>query len=217
MPKIPVVISVATLLVLLFLLVFTSIGVVIVALTSWLLTLVTPLAFSQAALVAGATSVMVIYLSRRELFVSVPATLMMVLIITPLGTLSFVVVAWGLDHFSPLDFWQATLLTTGVGLAVFYGLANYLAESAFGGEDDEEWDDEEWDDEEWDDEEWDDENWEDEGEIVFRPQHHRTAKPKTEPVQALDEEAKWTTVGRNDPCPCGSGKKYKYCHGRKNK
>lgn len=22
-------------------------------------------------------------------------------------------------------------------------------------------------------------------------------------------------VGRNDPCPCGSGKKYKHCHGRK--
>jgi tetratricopeptide (TPR) repeat protein len=22
------------------------------------------------------------------------------------------------------------------------------------------------------------------------------------------------TVGRNDPCPCGSGKKYKHCHGR---
>ena len=22
------------------------------------------------------------------------------------------------------------------------------------------------------------------------------------------------TVGRNDPCPCGSGKKYKNCHGR---
>jgi preprotein translocase subunit SecA len=21
-------------------------------------------------------------------------------------------------------------------------------------------------------------------------------------------------VGRNDPCPCGSGKKYKICHGR---
>jgi preprotein translocase subunit SecA len=21
-------------------------------------------------------------------------------------------------------------------------------------------------------------------------------------------------VGRNDPCPCGSGKKYKACHGR---
>ncbi|MGV8822677.1 MULTISPECIES: SEC-C metal-binding domain-containing protein [Methylibium] len=21
-------------------------------------------------------------------------------------------------------------------------------------------------------------------------------------------------AGRNDPCPCGSGKKYKQCHGR---
>ena len=23
-------------------------------------------------------------------------------------------------------------------------------------------------------------------------------------------------VGRNDPCPCGSGKKYKFCHGQSN-
>jgi preprotein translocase subunit SecA len=22
------------------------------------------------------------------------------------------------------------------------------------------------------------------------------------------------TIGRNDPCPCGSGKKYKHCHGK---
>ncbi|MBQ9008156.1 MAG: SEC-C domain-containing protein [Clostridia bacterium] len=21
-------------------------------------------------------------------------------------------------------------------------------------------------------------------------------------------------MGRNEPCPCGSGKKYKHCHGR---
>ena len=32
--------------------------------------------------------------------------------------------------------------------------------------------------------------------------------PKTEPVR---REA--PKVGRNDPCPCGSGKKYKKCHG----
>lgn len=25
---------------------------------------------------------------------------------------------------------------------------------------------------------------------------------------------KISLVGRNDPCPCGSGKKYKYCHGK---
>jgi len=23
-----------------------------------------------------------------------------------------------------------------------------------------------------------------------------------------------TKIGRNDPCPCGSGKKYKRCHGK---
>jgi SEC-C motif-containing protein len=30
------------------------------------------------------------------------------------------------------------------------------------------------------------------------------------PPQVVREGAK---VGRNDPCPCGSGKKYKHCHG----
>jgi preprotein translocase subunit SecA len=30
---------------------------------------------------------------------------------------------------------------------------------------------------------------------------------KREPVRVMQ------TVGRNDPCPCGSGKKYKHCHG----
>jgi preprotein translocase subunit SecA len=24
----------------------------------------------------------------------------------------------------------------------------------------------------------------------------------------------WGKVGRNTPCPCGSGRKYKHCHGR---
>jgi preprotein translocase subunit SecA len=24
----------------------------------------------------------------------------------------------------------------------------------------------------------------------------------------------WGKVGRNEPCPCGSSKKYKHCHGR---
>jgi preprotein translocase subunit SecA len=28
------------------------------------------------------------------------------------------------------------------------------------------------------------------------------------------DPANWGKVGRNEPCPCGSGKKYKHCHGR---
>jgi preprotein translocase subunit SecA len=34
---------------------------------------------------------------------------------------------------------------------------------------------------------------------------------RNEPVVA-DEV--WDRVGRNDACPCGSGKKFKFCHGR---
>ena len=33
------------------------------------------------------------------------------------------------------------------------------------------------------------------------------------PVQLKTVQHKQPKVGRNDPCPCGSGKKYKKCHG----
>ncbi|MBK9283245.1 MAG: preprotein translocase subunit SecA [Sphingobacteriaceae bacterium] len=33
-------------------------------------------------------------------------------------------------------------------------------------------------------------------------------KPKAQPIRAEQK------IGRNDPCPCGSGKKYKSCHGQ---
>jgi preprotein translocase subunit SecA len=29
-----------------------------------------------------------------------------------------------------------------------------------------------------------------------------------------DKDPNAARIGRNDPCPCGSGKKYKQCHGR---
>ncbi|HQL70863.1 MAG TPA: SEC-C metal-binding domain-containing protein, partial [Bacteroidales bacterium] len=32
-------------------------------------------------------------------------------------------------------------------------------------------------------------------------------KPSNQPVKVEKK------VGRNDPCPCGSGKKFKHCHG----
>jgi len=31
--------------------------------------------------------------------------------------------------------------------------------------------------------------------------------------QGQPADVDWSTVGRNDPCPCGSGKKFKKCHG----
>jgi len=34
------------------------------------------------------------------------------------------------------------------------------------------------------------------------------------PVRNPQDPQSWGKVGRNEPCPCGSGKKYKHCHGR---
>ena len=33
-------------------------------------------------------------------------------------------------------------------------------------------------------------------------------------MRALANEPKQSKIGRNDPCPCGSGKKYKNCCGK---
>jgi preprotein translocase subunit SecA len=38
-----------------------------------------------------------------------------------------------------------------------------------------------------------------------------TEEPNPQPKSPRKVEHK---IGRNDPCPCGSGKKYKKCHGR---
>ncbi|MEX1249323.1 MAG: SEC-C metal-binding domain-containing protein, partial [Acidimicrobiia bacterium] len=50
--------------------------------------------------------------------------------------------------------------------------------------------------------------------------HVQLAQPKTQPqrVEAAptggkkQQQAVSDKIGRNDPCPCGSGKKYKKCH-----
>ena len=40
------------------------------------------------------------------------------------------------------------------------------------------------------------------------------AAPALRPGVDPADPATWGLSGRNDPCPCGSGKKYKHCHGR---
>jgi hypothetical protein len=61
------------------------------------------------------------------------------------------------------------------------------------------------------------------GEIHVRNEQYKEWKPKTlypkSPVKSRKKNpvgvaaSKWK-VGRNDPCPCGSGKKYKSCCGK---
>jgi preprotein translocase subunit SecA len=57
-----------------------------------------------------------------------------------------------------------------------------------------------------------------------QPQQYKTgrgddaAESRREPEQQAQEKKQPVRVenriGRNDPCPCGSGKKYKQCHGK---
>jgi preprotein translocase subunit SecA len=41
-----------------------------------------------------------------------------------------------------------------------------------------------------------------------------TAMPSRTPAVDPNDERTWSGTSRNAPCPCGSGKKYKHCHGR---
>ena len=43
-----------------------------------------------------------------------------------------------------------------------------------------------------------------------RQRHRPPARPRAIPTIPTS----WGKVGRNEVCPCGSGKKYKHCHGR---
>jgi preprotein translocase subunit SecA len=41
-----------------------------------------------------------------------------------------------------------------------------------------------------------------------------STRPARTPVVDPRDETTWAATPRNAPCPCGSGKKYKHCHGR---
>ena len=56
-----------------------------------------------------------------------------------------------------------------------------------------------------------------------RPRHRRSVdqgagaappQPEEEQVNAPVVKSEWDKTPRNAPCPCGSGKKFKLCHGR---
>ena len=54
---------------------------------------------------------------------------------------------------------------------------------------------------------------------AFAPERQAAAQPapqperRSVPARVAKDPSTWGKVGRNEPCPCGSGKKYKHCHG----
>jgi len=51
---------------------------------------------------------------------------------------------------------------------------------------------------------------EDDGELAQLPRSSRQASANIDP----DDPSTWGRISRNEPCPCGSGNKYKRCHGK---
>jgi len=49
------------------------------------------------------------------------------------------------------------------------------------------------------------------GDTATLPQPHTSRQPAATPD--ANDPSTWGKVSRNAPCPCGSGKKYKHCHG----
>jgi preprotein translocase subunit SecA len=47
--------------------------------------------------------------------------------------------------------------------------------------------------------------------VALQPQAQRSAAPEQ---RVPTDPSTWGKVGRNELCPCGSGKKYKHCHGQ---
>jgi len=59
------------------------------------------------------------------------------------------------------------------------------------------------------DDDFDDYADEDYGKAIVTPSRAAAAEGRDP-----NDETTWGRVGRNEPCPCGSGKKYKHCHGK---
>jgi len=53
----------------------------------------------------------------------------------------------------------------------------------------------------------------DRAKVPLGAQHRPVENPSVVPHAVAGPGKAGTTVGRNDPCPCGSGRKYKRCHG----
>ena len=118
---------------------------------------------------------------------------------------ALVLLAYGfgslLARLLPLDIGQTTLLALVAiitAIIIMWRLVSFLGRPYS-------WNTKETD--EWLEEEEED----DEGDEVIRVVSKQMPSSPRQPQP--EKPGKYEAVGRNDPCPCGSGRKYKNCHG----
>ncbi|HKZ83051.1 MAG TPA: SEC-C domain-containing protein [Anaerolineae bacterium] len=163
---------------------------------------------------------------RRTLITIVAAV--GVLLALALGAFVVVLLAAGvgalLARLFPFSMFESTLLSLialiGVVVVIWRAVTSILRTPSPGSDEDDEeelidpagrgasseWEDEDYD---WEDE---DEDWDAERdeESSDQPDLRPPLRGWQQPIQRTEFER----VGRNEPCPCGSGRKYKNCHGR---
>jgi len=139
----------------------------------------------------------------------VAAILLLIAVVAVVGAVVILGLAWGLSLVFPVGIMEASVVLMFVaGAFVFFIVMNGIGEALrqrptlFPPLLDEDWLE-------------DEEDWEEEEEPAPPPPVWRKPPIKlpSMPSRTSPSPAK-PKVGRNDPCPCGSGKKYKYCCGR---
>lgn len=128
--------------------------------------------------------------------------LICVVFLVAISTGAFIGAGYVISFILPLTLFQSTLLCIGATLVVAFIISAFVIGSPVL-KYVEENDDYEDDDEDYEDEEDYDEDFEEDEELDDISKKRFTRLK--------------TKVGRNDPCPCGSGKKYKNCCGKYNR
>ena len=121
--------------------------------------------------------------------------LALLFIATLIAGLGIVLVGRIVSQVFGLSLFEASLISLGAALGVVYVFIQIVRPSHTFESIEPDWDEDDY-----------DEDFEDEEDFVDMPPAKSSATdqlPRAEP-----------TPGRNDPCWCGSGKKYKNCHGR---
>jgi hypothetical protein len=131
------------------------------------------------------------------------AIAVLVAITATMGTLLFVAVGAVLAWLTPLTLFQSVCVAIGSTVAV--SLVAYSVVAGAARRPDYDYEEEDYDE---DEEEEDDPD----ADFDFEKDDEADIGPST--IDMPDEPPRPPKVGRNQPCPCGSGKKYKSCCGR---
>jgi hypothetical protein len=117
-------------------------------------------------------------------FVTVFLLLLLLLVATLIVGAGILLVGRVLTLLFTVSVFEASLIALGVAICIVYLIYQITRSPGFPRSARDDWDD--------------DEDWDDEEEDFADGEEDMIVPPRS----------------RNDPCPCGSGKKYKYCHGR---